>query len=103
MNTEGAGALETAIADVLTARLVSVRPGHCVRIDDVDLAMASRLAELLAESLPTADVHVLQKKPSSARGIDSDRAVELRNRKDKPLVLLVPSGEGNAASSLDNS
>ena len=103
MTTDDAGPLEIAIADVLTASLADVQPGHCARIDDVDRKMASRLADLLIESLPMADVHVLEKNPSGGRSIDSDRAVELRNRKDKPLILLVPSGEGNAASSLDNS
>ena len=35
--------------------------------------------------------------------IPAERAVELRNRKERPLVLMVPVGSGSAASSLDNS
>lgn len=103
MSTDDAGPLEVAIAEVLTANLAAVSRGHCARVDDVDLRMASQLADLLLQSLPAVDVYVLEKNPSVSRGIDSDRAVELRNRKEKPLILLVPSGEGNAASSLDNS
>lgn len=103
MSTDDANPLEMAVAGVLTANLAGVRRGHCARVDDVDLKMASQLADLLVKSLPMADVHVLEKNPSGIHSIDSDRAVELRNRKEKPLILLVPAGEGNAASSLDNS
>ena len=45
-----------------------------------------------AGEVPTHDVE-----------ITPERAIELRNRKQAPLILMVPSGEGHAASSLDNS
>ena len=53
-----------------------------------------------------ADVHVLVDHAGEADGklsIPAERAVELRNRKERQLVLMVPVGSGSAASSLDNS
>ncbi|WP_406075319.1 helicase HerA domain-containing protein [Micromonospora sp. NBC_01638] len=95
--------LDDTVARLLVEDLRDVAPGHCVRLDDIDTTDAIRLANTLTESLPRVDVHVLQRQPSHDHAIDSDRAVELRNRKRRPLLLLVPAGEGHAASSLDNS
>ncbi|GAA3448855.1 helicase HerA domain-containing protein [Dactylosporangium matsuzakiense] len=103
MTTDDTGRLVRAIADVLVTTLAGVRRGHCARVDDVDTEMASALADVLVKDLPDSDVHVLQQHATGPRSIDSDRAVELRNRKRSPLLLLVPAGEGHAASSLDNS
>lgn len=95
--------LDDTVARLLREDLHEVSPGHCVRLDDVDTADAFRLVKILTKSLPHVDVYVLQGQPSDDHAIDSDRAVELRNRKRRPLLLLVPAGEGHAASSLDNS
>ncbi|MBU2663384.1 DUF87 domain-containing protein [Actinoplanes bogorensis] len=103
MSNHDIGLLTEAIAAELISGLQGVRPGHCARVDDVDNAMATALAEILRSNLPDMDVHVLEQTPTGKHSIDSDRAVELRNRKLRPLLLLVPAGEGHAASSLDNS
>ena len=45
----------------------------------------------------SADVHVLADLPTDADGetvVPAERAVELRNRKQRPLVLMVPVGAG---------
>lgn len=91
------------IAAITSERYKELKAGSCIRIDDVLRQDALPLAELMAERLPGVDVFVLAAKPSGAFQINTDRAVELRNRKLRPLVLVVPSGEGQAASSLDNS
>ena len=50
------------------------------------------------------DVHVLAESAAEHPAeIAADRAIELRNRKVKPLLLLIPAKAGLSASSLDNS
>jgi DNA phosphorothioation-dependent restriction protein DptH len=77
--------------------------GACVRIDDVLPDDAELLTGGLRAALPGFDIFALDPLPSSDLQINTDRAVELRNRKRRPFVLVVPHGIGDAASSLDNS
>jgi hypothetical protein len=92
------------IASNLRDRLSQRHDGHCVRVDDLFTKDARAVAEEIANQSPGFDVHVLSASSQvSPQEIGVDRAIELRNRKLRPLLLLVPSGAGHAASSLDNS
>ncbi|GAB3277719.1 hypothetical protein GCM10027589_03590 [Actinocorallia lasiicapitis] len=64
---------------------------------------ATALAETTAELHSNRAVHVLSPDPLGRLEIAIDRAIELRNRKERQLLLLVPAGTGHTASSLDNS
>lgn len=78
-------------------------PGHCVRVGDLAPEDALAVAARLADTQAVVDVHVLAVDRRGPFEIDVDHAVELRNRKQRPLLLLIPAGTGHAASSLDNS
>lgn len=94
-----------AMAAPLREQLKDAVPGHCVRVDDLSDEDATELAARIPGD-GQLDVHVLTHQRSATSDgvhITADRAVELRNRKQRPLLLLVPSGAGHAASSLDNS
>lgn len=95
--------LTATLADHLGSLLADAEPGHCARVDDVNAALAPELASALALRLPSAAVHVLRAEPGGGRDVAAERAIEIRNRKRQPCVLVVPAGEGYAASSLDNS
>ncbi|QKV78062.1 DUF87 domain-containing protein [Amycolatopsis sp. Hca4] len=104
--------LPDLIVDRISAALAQQsknhEPGHCVRVDNLRHGDAERLVITLRRDLDAgeADVHVLVDRAEQADGdllILAERAVELRNRKRRQLVLLVPVGTGAAASSLDNS
>lgn len=95
--------LTATLADYLASLLAEAEPGHCVRVDDVNAALAPDLASALSEELPKSAVHVLRAHPEGLLDIAAERAIEIRNRKQQPCVLVVPAGEGHAASSLDNS
>ena len=104
MTTGLPATLTGRIAANLQDRLSRRNAGHCVRVDDLSAQDARAVAEEIASRSPGFDVHVLSASgPVSPWEIGVDRAIELRNRKRKPLLLLVPSGTGHAASSLDNS
>ncbi|QYN37777.1 DUF87 domain-containing protein [Pseudonocardia sp. DSM 110487] len=98
----------TVLARLLAQRLEDQGVGHCLRVDSVRRGDAGRLATALYELLPpgSTDVHVLADHADQVDGavtIPAERAIELRNRKRRRLVLMVPVGSGSAASSLDNS
>ena len=107
---EVAEALDSQIVVLLADRLTQAGSGHCLRLDDVDHDRAYRLVRRLGDVIRgqriDANVHVLIPSgavPHSTEQIVPDRAVELRNRKRRPLLLVVPEGVGAAASSLDSS
>ncbi|WP_219417038.1 hypothetical protein [Pseudonocardia nigra] len=96
------------VAELLARRLADHGTGHCLRVDSVRRGDAGRLVAALRNLLPagSTDVHVLADHVEQADGgptIPAERAIELRNRKQRRLVLMVPVGSGSAASSLDNS
>lgn len=101
------------LADLIADDLAGHGVGHCVRVDNVRRDDAHALAAAVRARVPagSTDVHVLAGQADDDRAdaapgspaIPVERAVELRNRKQRRLVLLVPVGAGTAASSLDNS
>lgn len=104
--------LPDLIVQTLAAQIVDAIEGHgrghCVRIDSIRSADAEELVLSVRDKLATpddADVHVLAAGPDGDGDlwIPAERAVELRNRKERTLVLMVPVGSGSSASSLDNS
>lgn len=102
------GLILESVASQIHDELTGRDAGHCVRIDSIRRADAALLVEAVRDRMAygAADVHVLVDRPGEADGklsVPAERAVELRNRKERPLVLMVPVGSGSAASSLDNS
>lgn len=95
--------LTNALATQIAGLLLGSQPGHCVRVDDVNADLARNLADALSAELPEAEIRVLRSDPSDPIDISAERAIEIRNRKRVACVLIVPAGEGHAASSLDNS
>lgn len=91
------------LADHLASVMEDSERGHCVRVDDVDSGLADDLTSALRQRLPGVAVHVLRAAPTSEHEVPPQKAIEIRNRKETPCLLLVPAGEGHAASSLDNS
>ena len=103
MTNTGRPLLIRKMARVILENFETAEPGDCQRIDDVSAAVASELATVLMQDNSSVLTHILSHDPSGPVEINAERAVEIRNRKVAPLLLLVPSGEGHAASSLDNS
>ena len=91
------------ISGELATQFNAVSAGHCVRIDDVADRDVEALVNAVKLRLPGFDVWSLEPASKSGLSISIDQAVELRNRKKRPLMLLVSSGRADAASSLDNS
>jgi DNA phosphorothioation-dependent restriction protein DptH len=103
MTTTPTALLLDVLVDQLANIMDGAEPGHCVRIDDVAPDLGPTLVDALRHRLLRVAVNILRADPKSAIEIPPQRAIELRNRKLQACLLLVPAGEGHAASSLDNS
>ena len=97
--------LRDGVAREVRSRLADVRPGHCARIDGVAGAESVDLVSALRLAWPDADIFALVEDSnlSLSEVISTEDAIGLRNRKIRPLLLVVPSSASHAASSLDNS
>lgn len=100
--TAAATLLSQTLKDEAEKLVAKREAGHCARLDDIGLALAHELAAMLSKD-DRFMVGILRSHPVGPMEMSAERAIELRNRKATPLLLLVPAGEGHAASSLDNS
>ncbi|GAA1275991.1 hypothetical protein GCM10009609_43730 [Pseudonocardia aurantiaca] len=95
---ELAVALEEHLAPRLASLIGRHGPGHCMRCDDLDVELATRLCRRLRSSTG-AQVHVLGRHPDVAEDVaaSSTKIVELRNpaagdELRPPLLVFVPPG-----------
>lgn len=95
------------LAELILRDFTGVGLGHCARVNYLDRPEAGAVAQAMRErdTSGTVDVAVLAKVNDEAAGlVTSDRAIELRNRKLRPLCLFIPGDiVDSAASSLANS
>ena len=103
MKTELDQRVISDIATIFGQRIENVSEGHCARIDGLSSADGRALTVALRSRFPEYDIHVLASN-SSELSVSVDRAVELRNLKERPLILVCPDDSGSIEnSSLDNS
>jgi DNA phosphorothioation-dependent restriction protein DptH len=79
--------------------------GHCLRVDNLPPETARQLCCVLRESSGVNfEAYLLGSGAPDADALRPDQAIELRNRKESSLCLIVPGGMGHVtASSLGNS
>lgn len=90
--------------------LQDIEPGHCARVDFLDRTEAQHICNYITQRNLAQDVqfHILVSNAAQVKTdpifITTDKAIELRNRKQKPLCLFIPSDLVDAAySSIANS
>ncbi|MBP1467951.1 TraM recognition domain-containing protein [Candidatus Chloroploca sp. M-50] len=95
--------VETILAETIAHHFTGTEPGHCVRVDFFELPQIRAICTALQAHAPQVAIHVLGTQ-NDALTITTDRAIELRNRKQVQLCLFVPTDLVDAAfSSLANS
>lgn len=101
---ELSGHLARALIDFVHGAAVQ---GGRVRIDHVGREQADEIFEgaaaMASDPAELSGVHVLVEEKHLPHHVTYEQAVELRNRLESRLILLVPEGIGMAGSSLDNS
>ncbi|WP_129677779.1 ATP-binding protein [Candidatus Chloroploca sp. Khr17] len=95
--------VDTILAEAIAHSFVGTEPGHCARVDFFELPQIEAICTALATQAPHLAIHYLGSH-NHDRMITTDRAIELRNRKNGHLCLFVPTDLVDAAfSSLANS
>jgi len=100
--------MRSLVQEALGARIIHsvarAELGHCVRLDDIVEADAFELAALVRHKVDAEKFRVAVLASEEDDGVVTvETAVGIRNDKTHVFVLLVPSGQAHAASSLDNS
>src|SRR5260370_6058738 len=98
------------LAHEIVARLQDTEPGHCARVDFLDRAESLHICRYIMQQqlAPRVVFHILDSNEAHTKSdpvfITTDKAIELRNRKQEPLCLFIPSDLIDAAySSIANS
>ncbi|QDT04245.1 hypothetical protein K227x_26350 [Rubripirellula lacrimiformis] len=94
------------LAKKLSNEITQREQGHCLRVDHLDDPIARFLCECIIQYVEMDRCYVLTSKSKedlSTSELNTERAIELRNRKPQAFILLVPAGlTDSTASSLRN-
>ena len=93
------------VASLVLDAFDGVGAGHCARVNFLDRAEALSICSVMRDTVAPDQLDIWVLAPANGdRTITSDRAIELRNRKLRPLCLFIPPDIiDSAASSLANS
>ena len=98
------------LAHEIVALLKDTEPGHCARVDFLDRSEAKCICQYIKQQQLAQGVafHILVSNEAETKidtiFIITDKAIEIRNRKQKRLCLFIPSDLVDAAySSIANS
>lgn len=72
--------------------------GHCMKITGLGALELEYLWDLIRKEHSHLDLHIVsENEKSDARYISATKLIELRNKQDKPLLILIPSNSRTAA------
>lgn len=72
--------------------------GHCMKITGLGALELECLWDLIRREHSHLDLHIVsENEKSDARYISATKLIELRNKQDKPLLILIPSNSRTAA------
>ena len=98
-----ARSVDALIAERIAQTFTATELGHCARVDFFERQQIETISHELRQIAPTITIHLLGH-ANDEFIISTDRAIELRNRKQVRLCLFVPTDLVDAAfSSLANS
>ncbi len=75
----------------------SAKPGHCMKIAGFGDAELVSLWELLASNYSNLDVFIVSDHAVGKQYISATKLIELRNKQEKALLVLIPSASRTAA------
>jgi len=72
--------------------------GHCMKITGFGNVELDYLWDLIQTNYPNLESYIIAEEPPfTEKQISATRLIELRNKEDKPLLVLIPSGSRTAA------
>ncbi|WP_229793725.1 methylation-associated defense system ATP-binding protein MAD8 [Salinimicrobium marinum] len=78
--------------------LQSAAAGHCMKITGLGITELEYLYDLLKDRHNHLDIYIISEEENTKdRYISATKLIELRNKQDKPLLILIPSNSRTAA------
>ena len=86
------------ILELHNADLANALPGHCMKITGLGLKELEFLWEIIRDKYPAIDTFIVSEESNgSDKFISATKLVELRNKQENPLLVLIPSNTRTAA------
>ncbi len=86
------------ILELHRADFENASAGHCMKITGLGALELEYLWDLIRKEHLHLDLHIVsENEKSDARYISATKLIELRNKQDKPLLILIPSNSRTAA------
>jgi DNA phosphorothioation-dependent restriction protein DptH len=77
--------------------LLSAKPGHCMKITGLGSNELEYLWETVKVKYPKMDNYIISEDTISDMYISATKLIELRNKQENPLLVLIPSNSRTAA------
>lgn len=71
--------------------------GHCMKITGLGINELEFLYDLLKDAYTHLDIYIISEGNTGDRYISATKLIELRNKQNKPLLILIPSSSRTAA------
>lgn len=85
------------IYDTFIQELREAQPGHCMKLSGVADGVLAELVRRFRTDVPTMDTFLLDSRRNQSPYITATKLVELRNKEERPLLVLCPSSLRTAA------
>lgn len=85
------------VLELHSNELSSAKPGHCMKIIGLGSNELDYLWETVKAKYPKIDTYIILEQQTSDRYISATKLIELRNKEENPLLVLIPSNSRTAA------
>ncbi|WP_026750674.1 ATP-binding protein [Sediminibacterium sp. C3] len=85
------------LLELNSVELANAKPGHCMKITGFGEAELNYILEMVRKTYPLIDSFIISDDQSSSNHISASKLIELRNKEEKPLLILIPASSRTAA------
>lgn len=85
------------LLEINSNELLNANPGHCMKITGFGEAELDYILDKIRNKYPHIDSFIISDDKSSSSHISSSKLIELRNKEEKPLLILIPTSSRTAA------
>src|SRR5437764_13764333 len=77
--------------------LANASPGHCMKISGFGQAELDYLQLKVRDTYPNLDSFIVSDENTSEAHVSASKLIELRNKQERPLLILLPTNSRTAA------
>ena len=85
------------VLDIHAEEFTSASSGHCMKITGFNTNELEYLFDKIKQHYPHIDTFIINDKVVSERTITATKLIELRNKQEKPVLVLIPANSRTAA------